>query len=256
MGGGSAIPASFEYLIHPTATAMTDVYTQLDNPIWNALSTRQSQFAEGDDFAQRFQPEIGPLAGLPEQSTEAYQSLGRLFKPGEPAVLFLEEEPRLPQGWNLLKHDSLVQMICPNPPQGSAFGKATGTHWESLGAEDVPAMLELTALTEPGPFRPRTFELGGFVGVRQGDRLAAIAGQRVAPPGFTEVSAVCTHPEFRGRGYAQLLVAAVARATHERGDIPFLTSYTHNTNAIRVYEAVGFVARRTLHLAVISPRSV
>ena len=235
---------------------MTDVYTHLDNPIWNALSTRQSQFAEGNDFARRFQPEIGPLAGLREQSTDAYQSLGRLLKPGEPAVLFLEEKPRLPEGWNLLKHDSLVQMIRPNPPENSAFGTATGICLESLGVADVPAMLELTALTEPGPFRPRTFELGGFVGVREGDRLAAMAGQRVAPPGFAEVSAVCTHPEFRGRGYAQLLVAAVARAIHERGETPFLTSYTHNTNAIRVYEAVGFVVRRTLHLAVVSPLSV
>ncbi len=235
---------------------MTDVYAQLNNPIWNALSTRQLQFAEGDNLARRFQADIGPLAGLLEQSVEAYHLLGRLFKPGEPAVLFLEEEPRLPEGWNLLKQDSLIQMICPSSPQDSAFGKASDVQWEPLGVADVPAMLELTALTEPGPFRQRTFELGGFVGVRQGNRLAAMAGQRVAPPGFTEVSAVCTHPEFRGRGYAQLLVAAVARTIHEHGETPFLTSYTHNTNAIRVYEAVGFVERRTLHLAVASPMSV
>jgi ribosomal protein S18 acetylase RimI-like enzyme len=232
---------------------MTDAYAQLDNPIWNALSTRQTQFAEGDDLARRFQADIGPLAGLREQSVEAYQSLSRLFKPGDPAVLFLEEEPRLPEGWNLLKHDSLVQMICPNPPEDSAFGKASDVQWEPLGIADVPAMLELTALTEPGPFRPRTAELGGFLGIRPAGQLAAMAGQRLAPPGFTEVSAVCTHPEFRGRGYAQLLVAAVARAIHEHGETPFLTSYTHNANAIRVYESVGFVVRRTLHLAVITP---
>lgn len=232
---------------------MTDVHAQLDNPIWNALSTRQQQFAEGDNLARRFQADIGPLAGLREQSVEAYHSLSRHFKPGDPAVLFLEEEPRLPEGLSLLKHDSLVQMICPNPPQGPAFGKAAGIHWEPLGVADVPAMLELTALTEPGPFRQRTAELDGFLGIRHAGRLAAMAGQRLAPPGFTEVSAVCTHPEFRGRGYAQLLVAAVARAIHEHGEIPFLTSYAHNTNAIRVYESVGFTVRRTLHLAVVTP---
>jgi len=232
---------------------MTDVYAQLDNPIWNALSTRQQQFAEGDNLARRFQPEIGPLAGLREQSAVTYQSLARLFKPGEPAVLFLEEEPRLPEGWNLLKHDSLVQMICPNPPQDSAFGNAACIQWEPIDAVDVPAMLELTALTEPGPFRQRTAELGGFLGIRHASRLAAMAGQRLAPPGFTEVSAVCTHPEVRGRGYAQLLVAAVARTIHEHGELPFLTSYAHNANAIRVYEAVGFAVRRTLHLAVVTP---
>jgi len=229
------------------------MYTQLDNPIWNALSTRQNQFSEGDDLARRFQSDIGPLAGLREQSAVAYQSLGRLFKPGEPAVLFLEEEPRLPEGWNLLKHDSLVQMICPNPPPDSAFGKASDVPWEPLGIADVPAMLELTALTEPGPFRQRTAELGGFLGIRHAGRLAAMAGQRLAPLRFTEVSAVCTHPEFRGRGYAQLLVAAVARTIHEHGELPFLTSYAHNANAIRVYESVGFAVRRTLHLAVVTP---
>jgi len=229
---------------------MTEAYAQLDNPIWNALSTRQLQFAEGDGFARRFQADIGPLAGLPQQSAEAYHSLRRLFKPGEPAVLFLEEEPRLPEGWALLKHDSLVQMICPDPPPDST---CAGVPLEALRFDDVPAMLELTALTEPGPFRERTFELGGYLGVRHERRLAAMAGQRVSPPGLTEVSAVCTHPDFRGRGYAQLLVAAVARAIHERGEVPFLTSYAHNANAIRVYESVGFRVRRTLHLAVISP---
>jgi ribosomal protein S18 acetylase RimI-like enzyme len=230
---------------------MTEAYAQLDNPIWNALSTRQHRFAEGDGFARRFQADIGPLAGLREQSADAYDALRKLFKPGEPGVLFLEEEPRLPHGWILLKHDSLVQMICPDRPQDVA-----DVSIEALNADDIPAMLDLTALTEPGPFRQRTAELGGFLGIREGDRLAAMAGQRLAPPGFTEVSAVCTHPKFRGRGYARLLVAAVAQQIHEREEIPFLTSYSHNANAIRVYESVGFTMRRMLHLAVISPVNI
>lgn len=221
----------------------------LDNPIWNALLTRQAQYAEGDELAKRFLPEIGPLAGLREQSPDAYRSLGQLLKPGEPVALFLDAEPQLPQDWQMILHKSIVQMVCTNPPVAPERSE-NDIPFEPLGAADIPAMLELTALTEPGPFRPRTCELGGFIGIRQQDRLAAMAGQRLAPPGYTEVSAVCTHPDFRGRGYAHLLVAEVVRRIQASGETPFLTAYEHNTGAIRVYQAVGFELRRTLHVAV------
>jgi len=114
-------------------------------------------------------------------------------------------------------------------------------------------MLELTALTEPGPFRQRTSELGGFLGIRESGRLAAMAGERLALPGFREVSAVCTHPNFRGRGYAKALVAAMVRAIVDRGETPFLTSFAANTNAIRVYESVGFTLRRKLDVVIVLP---
>jgi ribosomal protein S18 acetylase RimI-like enzyme len=219
----------------------------LDNVVWNALSTRQAQFAEGDELAKRFLCEIGPLAGLREQSHDAYRSLSQLLKPGEPVALFLDADPQLPQDWQMILHKPIVQMICLNPPVAP---QNQGIVFEPLGDADVPAMLELTALTEPGPFRQRTYELGGFLGIRQQGRLAAMAGQRLAPPGYTEVSAVCTHPDFRGRGYAQLLVAEVARRIQASGETPFLTAYEHNTGAIRVYQAVGFELRRTLHVVV------
>ncbi len=119
-----------------------------------------------------------------------------------------------------------------------------------LGPADVPEMLALTALTEPGPFRERTCELGRFLGIRESGRLAALAGERLNLPGFTEVSAVCTHPDFRGRGYAKALVAAIADGIFERGDTPFLTSYAANVGAINVYESVGFTLRRTLGVVV------
>jgi len=221
--------------------------TLLDNPIWNALSTRQSEYALGNGLAKRFHPDIGPLSGLLRQSPEAYASLGRLLKPDEPAVLFLEEEPRQPEDWKLIMHKQLVQMICPQ-----VTVDLDESALEPLTESDVPAMLELTALTEPGPFRSRTWELGGFLGIRHEGQLAAMAGQRLAPPGFTEVSAVCTHPDFRGRGYARLLVAAVAKQILKRGETPFLTSFEHNTGAIRVYESVGFTLRRNFHLAFLS----
>jgi ribosomal protein S18 acetylase RimI-like enzyme len=221
----------------------------LDNPIWHCLTTRHLQFAVGSGLARRFDREIGPLAGMREPNARAYEDLAELFSPGEPAALFLESEPKLPLGWSLQRHETLDQMICEEMPcsQNGRF------NFEWLTEADVPKMLELTRLTEPGPFRKRTLELGGFLGIREDERLAAMAGQRLALPGLTEVSAVCTHPDFRGRGYAAALVAAVARAIGERGDTPFLTVLESNTAAIRVYESIGFRLRRKLHLAVVFP---
>jgi predicted GNAT family acetyltransferase len=114
-------------------------------------------------------------------------------------------------------------------------------------------MVALASLTEPGPFRQQTATLGGFVGIRMAGRLAAMAGRRLSPAGFTEVSAVCTHPEFRGRGYARALVAAVARGIEDEGRVPFLTSFETNVGAVRVYEQVGFTVRRRFALAVLKP---
>lgn len=220
----------------------------LDNPIWNSLTTLHARFAVGDGLARRFDSEIGPLAGIKEQSPEAYGALGELFSPEEFAVLFLDTAPELPPGWRVHMHVPMSQMICegrPAAPEGHHF-------FEPLGVGDVPEMLELTKLTEPGPFRKRTFELGGFLGIREAGRLAAMTGQRLALPEFTEVSAVCTHPDFRGRGYAAALVAAVAGTIHERGERPILHVLTENA-AVRVYQSVGFTLRRTLHLAVVFP---
>jgi predicted GNAT family acetyltransferase len=105
-------------------------------------------------------------------------------------------------------------------------------------------MLDLVARTQPGPFLQRTVELGTYLGVRRDGALVAMAGERLHPPGFTEVSAVCTDPDHRGQGYAARLVQAVVAGIKERGDIPFLHATATNTNAIRLYEALGFRLHR------------
>jgi predicted GNAT family acetyltransferase len=233
---------------------MYDSETLLDNPIWNALSTRQSHLAVGGTRAKRFDSAISPLSGLNEQSEEAYAELAQLLAPREIAILFLTEEPKIHRGWTTLRTGLLAQMICRGEPITPSKAGKDGEPFtiESLTAHDVPEMLELIQITEPGPFARRTIELGGYLGIRQDGRLAAMAGQRLAPPGFTEVSAVCTHPDFRGLRFAQLLVATVAQRIHERGETPFLTLMASNTGAFRVYEAAGFETRRTLELAVIA----
>jgi ribosomal protein S18 acetylase RimI-like enzyme len=223
----------------------------LDNPIWHSLLTVHDRFAVGEKLARRFPSEVGPLAGIREQSEEAYQELGELFSPDEPAVLFLDSAPKLPEGWRTHVHVPLDQMIL----SGVIAASGNETALLALGAADVQEMLELTALTEPGPFRPRTYELGEFWGIRENGHLAAMAGQRLALPGFIEISAVCTHPDFRGRRYSASLVSAMARAIDQRGQTPILHVLPTNAAAISVYESVGFVKRRSFDLTVVFPPS-
>jgi predicted GNAT family acetyltransferase len=116
---------------------------------------------------------------------------------------------------------------------------------------DVPDMLALVAEARPGPFLARTVEFGGYVGVRHDDRLVAMAGERLRPRGFTEVSAVATHPDHRKKGLAERLVRAVVHAATARGDVPFLHAAVSNTNAVRLYESMGFTVRRTVWFRVL-----
>jgi predicted GNAT family acetyltransferase len=136
-----------------------------------------------------------------------------------------------------------------NGPTTAPLG--AGAVLRSLTLADVPAMLDLAKLTEPGPFGRRTIELGNFLGVFESGRLMAMAGQRLHLPGFAEVSAVCTHPDARGRGYARALMSEVMAAILGRGETPFLHVFADNYPAIRVYEGLGFARRRNLHLAVL-----
>lgn len=225
----------------------------LNNPIWNSLTTCHAHLAlgaqAGHGLARRYPSRIGPLSAFQDPTAEAYADLAALVPEGDVAVLFLEDTPVVPAGWEVLRGGTLVQMVCPAIPDPPTLADAI----VPMTPEDYSEMVELASLTEPGPFRDHTADLGGFIGIRIGNRLAAMAGQRLAPTGFREVSAVCTHPDFRGRGYAEALVAAVARNIHSDRRTPFLTSFEANTAAIRVYQKVGFVFRRTFQLAVLKP---
>ena len=222
----------------------------LDNPIWHSLTTGHAHLALERGLARRYPSEIGPLSGLVTPTAEAFADLAAVIPEGDLAVLFLPEETVIPPDWQLLRDGTLVQMICRTSPDSPGISAEI----LPLQTADFPEMAALAALTEPGPFRANTASLGGFLGIRVDGRLAAMAGQRLAPTGFAEISAVCTHPDFRGRGYAQALVAAVAREIHQSGRIPFLTSFAANSGAVRVYEQVGFVVRRRFQLAVVRPQ--
>ena len=234
----------------------------LDNPTWHALISDQANLAEGSGLARRFPHAIGPLAGLLDQSAQAYADLAPLSGKDEPTgqlsdqlVLFLDEPPRLPPGWVLDVGGELTQMVLEDlsldalPAPANDPGSSPSP--VVLGEADIPAMLALTRLCKPGPFRQETHTLGRYLGIYEQGQLVAMAGERLNLPGYTEISAVCTHPDFQGKGYARQLMSAVARHIQSRGKIPFLHTRPDNTGAIHVYEKLGFRQRRLVYLAVI-----
>lgn len=222
----------------------------LDNPIWTALNTKHASLALGNGLARRYPPAIGPLSGTADQSDPSYEALRALAGPSGIVGLFLTA-PSIPRpGWTEIRGGALIQMVCKADCDLTSAPLPKTATMRLLSLDDVPAMIALAELTEPGPFRERTSELGIFYGVFEGERLVAMAGQRMHVPGFVEVSAVCTHPDARGRGYARALMTEVMAAIRQRGETPFLHVLPDNP-AIRVYEGLGFEHRRTLHLSVI-----
>lgn len=222
----------------------------LDNPIWNTLTTDHAAFAVGNDLARRYPTDIGPLSGVPDQSDACYDQLRRLAGPGGVVALFLESPPVSRDGWTLVHGGELNQMILRAGPR-TAKESPAAAKIRRLTTDDVTAMVNLAELTAPGPFRERTIELGSFWGALEEGRLVAMAGQRMRLPGFVEISAVCTHPDARGRGYARALMLMVIQDIQASDRVPFLHVFADNYSAIRVYEALGFALRKTLHLGVL-----
>jgi predicted GNAT family acetyltransferase len=223
----------------------------LDNVIWQALTTRQENFAESRDQARRFIREVTSLAGLFEPTERGYASLAELVGIGGTAALFLAE-PYVPQpGWTLVADPRLLQMVCETSAYAANGPRPSDPEIIELGSADSPEMIELTTLTKPGPFGPRTHELGNYLGIRIVGKLGAMAGERLKVPGFTEVSAVCTHPDHTGHGYAATLMLEVMRGIRSRGETPFLHVREENLRAIALYERLGFHLRTKLHLAVL-----
>jgi predicted GNAT family acetyltransferase len=218
----------------------------LDHPVWHALTTRQAELAQGAALARRYPVDIAPFAGMPEMSAPNFAALGALMAPSDVAVLFTPDPVTAPAEFKALFAKTGEQMIgMPAETSGRAGDIVT------LGADDVPAMMELTKLTNPGPFAARTRELGTFLGVKADGRLVAMAGERMKPANYTEITAVCVHPDHRGRGYAQMLLGAVARQISVRGEIPFLHVFSDNDSAIALYRRQGMEIRRRLYVTVL-----
>ncbi|MBD1547523.1 GNAT family N-acetyltransferase [Roseibium aggregatum] len=221
----------------------------LDTAVWTALTTRHERFAVGTGQARRFDPDVAPFAAANGASAQSLSDLGDLLEDGETDVYLLQRaDICLPDTLSAPMTAPGVQMIrrraCAVLPATDGIIRLTET--------DIPEMRALVELTKPGPFRARTFELGEFWGIRLDGRLAAMAGERLKLPGFTEVSGVCSHPDFRGMGLAAALSDFVASRIEARGEVPFLHAFANNAAAIRLYEKLGFELRCGVNVAVLA----
>jgi len=223
----------------------------LDNVIWQALTTRQSEFAEAFAEARRFQPDVTSLTAILEPSARGYFSLGKLVGPGATALLSLAKPYEPQQGWELVLAFPGLQMVQENDHFAADGASNSAPMISELGTRDSPVMVDLATRTKPGPFGSRTHELGTYLGIRQEGKLVAMAGERLKVPGYTEVSAVCTHPEHTGKGHARVLMLEIMRRIRQRGETPFLHVRGDNTRAVELYERLGFRTRIVVQFTVL-----
>jgi len=221
----------------------------LDQVIWRALTSVQEPLAEGDEHARRYPSAIAPFAATINLESTSFRSLLALMGTGDDKIALLtrgEIEPLSP--FLVHRRESVDQMVLSD---ANACGAPRETTIAVLGNADVPEMLALANATQPGPFGSRTIELGGYLGVRRGGVLAAMAGERMRLDGFTEISAVCVDAPYRGQGLAAELVRALVTSIVARSETPFLHVFSSNFQAIALYRKLGFTLRRRLHLAVL-----
>jgi len=213
---------------------------ELDNPFWSSLRTRHRPIAHSVGAVARYPADVAPFLGVADAAADVAVALEALV-PANDTVLLLGVAPSVPEGWQLDAFADLAQMVCPGPIDvidGPDVIELTDAH-----RADV---LALTALVYPHYFRPRTMELGRYFGIYQDGRLAAMAGERLGMDALQEISAICTHPDFNGRGFARRLTGLLANDNMDRGRMPFLHVSHDNVRAKRMYEQLGFTHRRDI----------
>ncbi|MFT4252955.1 MAG: GNAT family N-acetyltransferase [Caulobacter sp.] len=224
--------------------------TPLDRPAWSSLTGRQAELAIGRGGALRMHPDFGLFVALADETPASLAAAGELVREHGPSG-FVEPAPPPPVPGTIVRSSALCWQMA-----ARAITPLKPVEFEIVALTDADAaeMLALATLTKPGPFFSRTHELGAFVGVKVDGELAAMAGERMRPDGFTEVSGVCTGPGFRGKGYAAGLLAHVAGKILARGETPFLHSYADNAGANALYQALGFERRADIWFTVLAPQ--
>jgi len=217
----------------------------LNNPIWHALNGHHRHLAIRGDVAARYEYDTFAVGAMPQSNARGYDDLRSLVDVGEVIALFGGSLVEDLSGWDVLQDTQIPQMVCEDlRPSGKVDAV-------ELSADDVPDMLGLVAIARPGPFLRRTIEMGEYLGVREDNRLVAMAGQRLHLSGFCEISAVCTHPDHRGRGYAGALTTMQAELILARQETPFLHLAPGNDVAMRLYERLGFRRNGAMPLSVL-----
>jgi GNAT superfamily N-acetyltransferase len=215
--------------------------------MWLAFNGPQRHFTVGDHRARRFAPGFSPIILFPDRTRPDFDAIAPYCQSGE--QFYVEGwNGAAPAGWRIDSETPMVLMALGEP---SVLPEAPSFEYRRLTSTDVPQMLDLIALTLPGPFGPRTHELGEYLGVFEGERLLAMAGERFHVPGYREISAVCTEPGSRGKGYARGLMGALVRRQLARAERPFLHVMAPNLNARALYRQMGFIEHHTIAVRVV-----
>ncbi|MEO8413980.1 MAG: GNAT family N-acetyltransferase [Ginsengibacter sp.] len=219
----------------------------LDNPIWNALISKNSNLSLGDENIKYFPGDIAPFAGLKDVNQDYLKLLFNMLPGKRIVVLITAVNVEIPSSWKIINRNVILQMVAENPDAPNAIEEKI----VPLEKEHVPQMLALTKLANPGPFSDRTIEFGNYSGIFKSGHLVAMAGQRFHLDRYAEISAVCTHPDYMGNGYGSKLILQQAQRMMQQGDIPFLHVRANNAGAIKLYKALGFITRQEMNLNVI-----
>lgn len=198
---------------------------------------------QGDGLALRFDPEIAPFAAVVNETAPAFHALAQLV-PAQAQVALLSLGALTPESSFRTEHVGLIRQMV----DGREAPAVRTDDILRLGDSDAPEMLALAKKTQPGPFASRTHRMGNYLGIREHGRLIAMAGERMHPDGYVEISAVCVDDDYRGQGLAGRLMNVLRHEIRQRGDTPFLHVFDHNHAAVTLYERLGFETRQTFHL--------
>jgi ribosomal protein S18 acetylase RimI-like enzyme len=216
----------------------------LDNPCWNALNSGNKNLAEGNERVRFFSAEVSPFVGLPEWNSYGFDHLYDVIQPERRIAFMASREVEIPGDWDVVDYLKAFQMVHTN----SASGLSAPSEIVHLQNKHIPQMIALTEMTHPGPFFQRTIEFGNYEGIFKDDELVSMAGQRLQPGDYLEISAVCTHPAYKGKGYATELIISQVDKIRSASAIPFLHVKDDNLHAIKLYKSLGFEVRKQMDI--------
>ena len=222
----------------------------LDNPAWNALLSGNKNFSKGNEQIKYFDSEVAPFVGFADYSPDKSDILYHLISGQRTLAIISPKEIIISNQWDVIEHMKVLQMI----HKHSALSEIAPANCIQLKKQHVPEMIALTGMTHPGPFLKRTIEFGNYYGIFKDNKLVAMAGQRLHVNEYLEISAVCTHPDYLGKGYASQLITDHIHRIKAGAGIPFLHVKDDNNRAITLYKKLGFEARKQLDIYIIQKK--
>ena len=215
----------------------------LNNPVYHALLSGDASLGSGSDTVKFFDEQVSPFAGFDENNEKGFDELHNLLPAGRKILYATRNIIQEPPGWLLTHHIPGLQFVF----TGKRMMPGPSFKLVPLQNKNIDEMIALARLTKPGPFDKRTIEFGHYYGIFENDILTAMTGQRLHVYNYTEVSAVCTHPGYVGKGYAAALVQHQLDIICSNEQTPFLHVRDDNSRAIALYERLGFTQNGAMH---------